>query len=49
MAMSNEEILAPNAARSPRSSEAPFRGPRTHAPIIDQEGREIPPHSSGAV
>jgi Domain of unknown function (DUF4112) len=47
--MSNEEILVPNGARSRRdssgrsSSRASFR--RTDGPIIDQDGREIPPES----
>jgi hypothetical protein len=46
--MSNEEILSPGAAWSARSREAPFHGPRARGPIIDQEGREIPPQSPGA-
>jgi hypothetical protein len=48
MPMSNEEILSPGAAWKARSSEAPFRGPRPRAPVIDQEGREIPLESPGA-
>jgi hypothetical protein len=48
MAMSNEEILIPNRTRSrgdnPRgdSSRRPARGP-----IVDQQGREIPPETLG--
>ena len=47
MAMSNEEILAPEntAFRSSRSGS--FRSTRSRAPIIDQEGREIPEDSLG--
>jgi hypothetical protein len=45
MAMSNEEILSPNTARSRRTSGATFRGGQARGPIIDQEGREIPPES----
>jgi hypothetical protein len=46
MAMSNEEILIPNPARSSgkrsgRTSRADFVGARARGPIIDQEGREI--------
>ncbi len=44
MAMSNEEILIPNTARS-RSDRSGFRGAEPRGPIIDQEGREIPPES----
>jgi hypothetical protein len=47
MAMSNEEILSPGAARSGKSSRATFRGPEPRGPIIDQEGREIPAESLG--
>src|SRR4051794_15252820 len=48
MAVSNEEILVPNAARSRRdssgrSSRASFRAAEARGPIIDQDGREIPP------
>jgi len=39
MAMSNHQIYSRTTARS---QQAPFRGPKTHGPIIDQEGREIP-------
>ncbi len=56
MAMSNEEILIPNKARSRSdhpwgegrrtSSGGTFRT-QTRGPIIDQEGREIPPESLG--
>ncbi len=48
MAMSKEEILSPGVAWSARSSEAPFRGQRKRAPVIDQDGREIPSESLGA-
>jgi hypothetical protein len=49
MAMSNEEILIPNRARfrtdgSRKFSRAPFTG-EGRGPIIDQDGREIPPES----
>jgi Domain of unknown function (DUF4112) len=47
MAMSNEEIISPNPARSRKSSGATFRGPQARGPVIDQEGREIPPESLG--
>jgi hypothetical protein len=52
MAMSNEEIISPNPARSrsDRSRETPrakFRDAEPRGPIIDQEGREIPPESLG--
>jgi hypothetical protein len=56
MAMSNEEILIPNKTRSRSdhpwgegrrtSSGGTFRT-QTRGPIIDQEGREIPPESLG--
>jgi hypothetical protein len=46
MAMSNEEILSPHTAR-PRSDSSRFRGAEPRGPIIDQEGREIPPESLG--
>jgi Domain of unknown function (DUF4112) len=45
MAMSNEEILFPNSARS--RSGAEFRRPKAHGPIIDQDGREIRPETPG--
>ena len=38
MAMSDDDILTPNRARS----KGPFREARPRAKIIDQEGREIP-------
>jgi hypothetical protein len=47
MAMSNEEILSPNGARSRNSSGATFRDAEARGPIIDQEGREIPAESLG--
>jgi hypothetical protein len=52
MAMSNEEILIPNSARSwgggaGKTSRARFRGTQPRGPIIDQEGREIPEESLG--
>jgi hypothetical protein len=48
MAVSNEEILVPNTARSRRdssgrSSRASYRAGEARGPIIDQDGREIPP------
>src|SRR5260221_5440411 len=48
MAMSNEDILSPGAARAGKTSRATFRGPEARGPIIDQEGREIPAESLGA-
>jgi hypothetical protein len=46
MAVSNEEILAPNARSrsdsSGRTSRATFGGQQARGPIIDQDGREIP-------
>ena len=47
MAMSNEEIIVPNRARSGKTSRAAFGGAQAHGPIIDQEGREIPAESLG--
>jgi hypothetical protein len=47
MAMSNEEILAPQPARTGKSSRATFRGPKPRGPIIDQDGREITEESLG--
>ncbi len=42
MAMSNDEVFSPRAARSRKSSGPTFRGPEPRGPIIDQDGREIP-------
>ena len=47
MAMSNEEIIVPNRARSGRASRAAFGGAQAQGPIIDQDGREIPAESLG--
>jgi hypothetical protein len=52
MAMSNEEILIPNSARSRgkrpgNTSQADFDRAGARGPIIDQEGREIPRESLG--
>jgi hypothetical protein len=47
MAMSNDEILTPNAAGSGTASRAGSRGPEPRGPVIDQEGREIPAASLG--
>jgi hypothetical protein len=52
MAMSNDEIISPQPARSRSSSSgktsrATFGGPQPRGPIIDQEGREIPADSLG--
>ncbi len=52
MAMSNEEILIPNPARSRsdgtgKASGAAFRGAQSRGPVIDQEGREIPDETLG--
>ncbi|QWG12310.1 DUF4112 domain-containing protein [Bradyrhizobium sediminis] len=46
MAMSNEEIIFPRAARA-RASGATFRGAQACGPVIDQEGREIRPEALG--
>jgi hypothetical protein len=46
MAMSNEEIIAPAAARGRR--QGPFRGAQPRGPVIDQEGREIPSETLGS-
>lgn len=53
MAMSNQEIIVPQPARSRsdssrRTSRATYRGAEASGPIIDQEGREIPDETSGA-
>ena len=48
MAMSNDEIFSPDAARARRSSGASFREPQARGPVIDQDGREIPAESPGA-
>jgi hypothetical protein len=46
--MSNEEILSPGATGRPgKTSRGAFDGPHSRGPIIDQEGREIPPESLG--
>jgi hypothetical protein len=45
MAMSNEEILAPEYTRFRRNANGSYRFARARAPIIDQEGREIPQES----
>jgi Domain of unknown function (DUF4112) len=42
MAMSNEEILAPDGWRFRRASGGSFRETRARGPVIDQDGREIP-------
>jgi hypothetical protein len=51
MVMSNDEIFSRNTARSRRggfrSAAAAFGGPEPRGPIIDQDGREIPPESLG--
>jgi hypothetical protein len=45
MGMANEEIISPTGAHF-GSSRGPFRaGGRAQGPVIDQEGREIPPSS----
>ena len=43
MAMSNHQMNSRTTARS----QGPFRGSKTHGPIIDQEGREIPAEALG--
>jgi Domain of unknown function (DUF4112) len=48
MAMSNEEILIPSAARRGNTSRATFRDAEARGPIIDQDGREIPEEALGA-
>jgi hypothetical protein len=47
MAMSNEEILAPDHTRFRRNANGPSRSARARRLIIDQEGREIPEESLG--
>jgi hypothetical protein len=48
MTMSNEEILSPGTAGpSGKTFRGAFGGPQPRGPIIDQEGREIPPESLG--
>jgi Domain of unknown function (DUF4112) len=47
MAMSNEEIILPNAAGPGKASRATPRPAEARGPIIDQEGREIPIDSLG--
>jgi hypothetical protein len=48
MAMSNEDIFPPDAARSRKSSGATSRGAEPRGPVIDQEGREIPAETLAA-
>ena len=45
MAMSNQEILIAEHVRSRRNANGSSRSRRTRAPIIDQDGREIPDES----
>jgi hypothetical protein len=45
MTMSNEEIISPGAARARQN--AGFGGAAAGGPVIDQEGREIPPEALG--
>lgn len=47
MAMSNEEIIAPNPARSRNNSGAGFRRAAPRGPVIDQDGREVRPEGLG--
>jgi len=49
MTMSNEdiEIISPAAPRSGKTSRAPFGAAEPRGPVIDQEGREIPPEALG--
>ena len=47
MTMSNEEILAPDPARSRKTSREPFREAEPRGPVIDQDGREIPEETLG--
>lgn len=47
MAMSNEEIISPNPARSRNNSGGAFRRAAPRGPIIDQDGREIRPEALG--
>jgi hypothetical protein len=49
MAMANDEIFVPNTARfRSRGSSAAFGGADARGPVIDQDGREIPPESLGS-
>ena len=43
MTMSNDDVLSRGPARSGKTSYARFRGAEARGPVIDQEGREIPP------
>lgn len=45
MTMSDDEISVRGRPRSGRTSRATFSGPEARGPIIDQDGREIPPES----
>jgi uncharacterized protein DUF4112 len=45
MTMSDDEILATRRSRTGRASHATFSGAEARGPIIDQDGREIPPES----
>jgi hypothetical protein len=45
MTMSDDDIFARGGARSGSTSRATFSGREARGPIIDQEGREIPPES----
>jgi hypothetical protein len=47
MSMSNEEILAPDPPRARAKSRTSFDRAQRDGPVIDQEGREIPPESLG--
>jgi uncharacterized protein DUF4112 len=50
MTMSNEdiEIISPASPRSGKTSRGPFRAEQPRGPVIDQDGREIPPEALGA-
>ncbi len=45
MTMSDDDISVRGRPRSGRTSRATFSGTEARGPIIDQEGREIPPES----
>jgi hypothetical protein len=46
MGMANEEIISPSDARF-NASRGAFRAGRPQGPVIDQDGRELPPEGLG--
>ncbi|HKS19740.1 MAG TPA: DUF4112 domain-containing protein [Bradyrhizobium sp.] len=45
MAMPNDDVLSRGRARSGKTSRAEFRGAEARGPVIDQEGRKVPPEA----